>query len=365
MMPLRRALVDSAAISANVELLRGLAPAAHTMVVIKADGYGHGAARAGFAALAGGADWLGVADLSEAYEVRDAGIDAPLLAWLHAPDEDFREAVARDITIGVSRIEQLEALAAIGGARVHLKVDTGLGRNGVGSADRDALFARAAQLHHSRTITLEGIMSHVAGTSRDSDLAQGEDFMTALGQLADHGVTPELQHMTASAASLSYPSLRGSMVRFGIAAYGIAPSPDYAGLAIKPAMRLETEIALTKRLRAGEGVSYDHTWRADADTTVVLVPLGYADGVPRHSSGHGWVEISGVRYPVAGRVAMDQIVVSVGDDPIRVGDRVALWGDPAEGTPSAAEWASWSDTIGYDIVTGVGRRVARAEWSRS
>ncbi|MEY5017227.1 MAG: hypothetical protein RL431_276, partial [Actinomycetota bacterium] len=122
MIPLRRALVDSAAISANVELLRGLAPSAHTMVVIKADGYGHGAARAGLAALAGGADWLGVADLSEAYEVRDAGVTAPLLAWLHAPDEDFREAVARDITIGVSRIEQLEALAAIGGARVHLKV---------------------------------------------------------------------------------------------------------------------------------------------------------------------------------------------------------------------------------------------------
>lgn len=364
MMPLRRALVDSAAIAANVAHLRTLAPAVHTMVVVKADGYGHGAVRASHAALDGGATWLGVADISEALELRAGGITAPVLAWLHAPDEDFRAACAAHITIGVSRIEQLEALAAIGGATVHLKVDTGLGRNGVGSHERDALFARAAQLHHSRVITLEGVMSHVAGTSRASDMAQGDDFLVALGQLRAHGVEPELQHMTASAASIQHESLRGTMVRFGIAAYGIAPSPELTEIGVRPAMRLETEIALTKRLRAGDGVSYDHTWQAETDTTVALVPLGYADGVPRQSSGQGWGEISGIRYPVVGRVAMDQIVVNVGDDDIRVGDRVALWGDPRDGTPSATEWAAWSDTIGYDMVTGLGRRVARLEWSR-
>ncbi|MEY4396467.1 MAG: alanine racemase [Actinomycetota bacterium] len=357
--PMRRALIDTDRMSANVELLRTLAPADHTLVVVKANGYGHGAVTAARAALAGGADWLGVADTTEALELRAAGIDAPVLAWLHSPSEDFHDAVAADITIGASSLAHLDALAHVGGAAVHLKIDTGLGRNGAGRDVTEAFIARAAELHHAGRIRVEGLMSHCSGTSREADLSQAEEFQTALDTLRGAGVDPEFRHLAASAAALDHPSLRYSMVRFGIAAYGLAPADHLRHTGVRPVMRLETDVINTKRLRAGDGVSYNHLWRADEPTTVALIPVGYADGIPRSATGHAHVAINGERFPVVGRIAMDQIVINVSGATVSVGDTVSVWGDPVDGTPHPDEWADWAGTIGYEIVTRLGHRVAR------
>ena len=361
--PLRRLYVSPSAITANVERLRQLAPARDTMVVVKANGYGHGAELAARAALAGGATWIGVADIDEALFLRAVGIDAPILAWLHAADEDFVEAVARDITLGVSTIAQLNAVALVGGGSVHLKVDTGLGRNGVGRDNLDEFLAVAARLHEEGLLVVNGLMSHVSGASREADLGQAERFVHAQNSLAAHGVTPTHLHLAASAAALDHPSLRFTMVRFGIAAYGLAPTPEHTDLGLTPAMRFEASVINVKRLQPGDGVSYNFRWIASTETTVALVSAGYADGIPRAATGRGSVEIRGKRYPVVGTIAMDQIVVDVGNDVVAEGDAVGLWGDPRSGTPGIAEWAEWSDTITYDIATGIGGRVARFEQS--
>jgi alanine racemase len=150
-------------------------------------------------------------------------------------------------------------------------------------------------------------------------------------------------------------------VRVGIALYGIAPDPavDAVALGLGPVMELATEVAAVRRVPAGAGVSYGYTHRTGGETTLALVPLGYADGIPRHASGRAEVAIGGVRYPQVGRIAMDQFVVDVGDAGVRVGDEVVVWGDPADGAPGAGEWADAAGTIGYEIVTRVGPRVVR------
>jgi len=359
--PLRRLYVSSSAITANVERLRELAPARDTMVVVKANGYGHGAELAARAALAGGASWIGVADIDEALSLRVAGIDAPILAWLHAADQDFVEAVARDITLGVSTIAQLNAVALVGRGTVHLKVDTGLGRNGVGRSDLDEFLTVAVRLHDEGLLVINGLMSHVSGTSREADLGQAERFVHAHDLLVSLGVTPTHLHLAASAAAVDHPSLRFTMVRFGIAAYGLAPTPDHTDLGLTPAMRFEASVINVKRLQPGDGVSYNFRWVASTETTVALVSAGYADGVPRAATSRASVQIRGNRYPVVGTIAMDQIVVDVGNDVVAEGDAVVLWGDAEIGAPSAAEWAAWANTITYDIATGIGGRVARFE----
>lgn len=359
--PLRRVLVSPTAIRLNVQRLRELAPANETMVVVKANGYGHGAELAARAALDGGANWLGVADIDEALHLRNVGITAPLLAWLHAADEDFVEAIAHDITLGVSTVAQLTAVARVGGGTVHLKIDTGLGRNGAGRHNLDEFLAAAANLHDAGLLVVDGLMSHVSGTSREADLAQAEVFVRARDFLAEKGVTPSRLHMAASAAAIDHPSLRFTMVRFGIAAYGLAPTASHRDLGLVPAMRFESSVVNIKRLLAGDGVSYNFLWTAPKDTTVALVAAGYADGVPRAATGNAEVEIAGARYPVVGRIAMDQFVVDVGDAQVGIGDSVGVWGGPAVGTPSVVEWSEWADTITYDIVTGIGNRVTRID----
>jgi len=359
--PLRRVYVSESAIRSNVERLRELAPAADTMVVVKANGYGHGAALAARAAIAGGATWIGVADTTEALQLRDAGITAPVLAWLLAPDDDFTSAIRRDITLGVSTIHQLNAIAAVGGAKVHLKIDTGLGRNGASHRLLDEFLEVAAAAHAAGAIVVDGVMSHVSGASREADLAQAEIFVRAQQRLAELGVHPPYLHLAASAAAIDHPSLRFTMVRFGIAAYGLEPTPEHANLGLTPAMRFESSVVNVKRLHAGDSVSYNFLWTATDETTVALVAAGYADGIPRAATGRARVEIRGIQYPVVGRIAMDQFVVDVGDTDVKIGDVVRLWGNPADGTPGVSDWAEWADTITYEIVTGIGGRVARID----
>ena len=366
---MRETLIDTAAITENVRHLRRLTDS-EVIAVVKADGYGHGAVRSAIAALAGGATRLGVADVSEAIALRRAGIDAPILAWLHAPGASFVEAAGLGIELGISSVDQLVAAASAATADravgVHLKVETGLGRNGIAPADAPVVFAEAARLERIGKLRVVGIFSHLSNTSADDDRAALSRFQAALALAARLGLTPPLTHIAASHAAIDLPEARLGCVRIGIAMYGLSPFADRssADLGLRPAMTLRAAVAAVRRVPAGQGVSYGYTHRTDADTTLALVPLGYADGVPRAASGSGAVRIGGETFPVAGRIAMDQFVVDVGDHPIAVGDEALLFGDPTLGAPSVEAWADAANTINYEIVTRIGPRAVRREVAR-
>lgn len=366
---MRETLIDTAAITENVRHLRRLTDS-EVIAVVKADGYGHGAVRSAIAALAGGATRLGVADVSEAIALRRAGIDAPILAWLHAPGASFVEAAGLGIELGISSFDQLVAAASAATADravgVHLKVETGLGRNGIAPADAPVVFAEAARLERIGKLRVVGIFSHLSNTSADDDRVALSRFQEALALAARLGLTPPLTHIAASHAAIDLPEARLGCVRIGIAMYGLSPFADRssADLGLRPAMTLRAAVAAVRRVPAGQGVSYGYTHRTDADTTLALVPLGYADGVPRAASGSGAVRIGGETFPVAGRIAMDQFVVDVGDHPIAVGDEALLFGDPTLGAPPVEAWADAANTINYEIVTRIGPRAVRREVAR-
>ncbi|MWC00095.1 alanine racemase [Agromyces seonyuensis] len=366
--PFREAVVDVGAISENVATLAALVAPAEVLAVVKAGGYGHGSIAAARAALAGGASRLGVVDVHEAMALRAAGIQAPILAWLHDPDVDFVPALHAEIELGISSLAQLERAAAaadrIGGtARVHLKIDTGLSRNGIPPEEWAAVLARAVELDEDRLVRVVGVFSHLANTDADSDAAQQAVFEAAVAEARETGLEPEVRHLAATAAAMRRPELRYDLVRLGIGIYGIPPFCDgttSAEAGLRPAMTLRARVAAVRRIAAGTGVSYDHAWRTERDTTLALVPLGYADGIPRAVSGAGAeVLLGGRRHPIVGRIAMDQFLVDVGDAAVEVGDEVVLFGDPATGAPSADEFAAWAGTIGYELVTRIGPRVRR------
>jgi len=360
--PFREARIDVSAIAHNTQVMRRAAPSPHLMAVVKADGYGHGAVRAARAALEAGADHLGVADIAEALELRAAGIDAPILAWLHDPEAGFGPAAEAGLQLGINSLEQL-ARAAASGHRptVHVKVDTGLSRNGVTQEHWGELADAVAAAQRAGSVRLGGVFTHLSNTSADEDRAQLVAFERFLDAVRSVGLEPGLRHAAASAAALDHPAARYDMVRIGIALYGIAPEPHLRGtLPLRPAMELSARIVNVKRVPAGAGVSYGFRHRTDRATTLALVPLGYADGVPRHAV-NGPVLIGQKRFRVVGRVAMDQCVVEVGDEHVAIGDRAVLFGDPATGAPAPEEWADAADTIGYELVTRLGRRVTRTE----
>jgi alanine racemase len=358
--PVREALIDLGAITSNVAALKAVVSPVASMVIVKADGYGHGAVEAARAAVSAGTEWLGVVDIDEALALRAAGITTPILAWLHGGEADFEAAVAANIDLGISSIAQLDrAAAATGIAHVQLKLDTGLSRNGVSPAGAAELFERAADYERAGRLRVRGIFSHLANAGDDADRAQIAAFDSLLNAATAAGLAPELRHLAATAAAVRIPEARYDLVRIGIGAYGLSPFDSSAGPALTPAMELSAEIVSVKRVPAGSGISYGYTYRTDSDSTLVLVPLGYADGVPRHASSTGPVSINGRTYRVAGRVAMDQFVVDVGDAEVAVGDRAILFGDPSTGVPSANDWARAADTINYEIVTRIGPRVTR------
>ncbi|WEK13609.1 MAG: alanine racemase [Candidatus Microbacterium phytovorans] len=367
---MREAAIDVGAISANVRHLRRLT-GVEVLAVVKADGYGHGAVRSALAALDGGATRLGVADVTEALALRRAGIDAPLVAWLHAPGETFTEAAARGIEIGVSSADQLLAAASAAAVAdrptaIHVKVETGLGRNGVPPAQWGHVFAEAARWERLGRVRVVGIFSHLSNTSEADDRAAVRRFDEALLAAAAQGLAPRLRHLAASHAAIALPEARFDAVRIGIAMYGLSPFADRtsAELGLRPAMSLRAAVAAVRRVPAGQGVSYGYLHRTDSDTTLALVPLGYADGIPRNASAGGAVRIGGRVFPVAGRIAMDQFVVDVGDHPVAVGDEALLFGDPTLGEPAVETWADAAGTINYEIVTRIGPRVPRRQVTR-
>lgn len=365
---LREATVDVGAIEDNVRHLRRLT-GSEVIAVVKADGYGHGAVRTALAALAGGATRLGVADITEALALRRAGIDAPIVAWLHAPGADFAEAAARGVELGISSLDQLQKAAAAASADhpvgVHLKLETGLSRNGIAPDDFRVVFAEAARLERIGRVRVVALFSHLSNASTDDDRVALRAFEEGVGVAASLGLAPPLRHLAATHAAIDLPESRLGCVRIGIGLYGLSPFADRtsADLGLRPAMTLRGSIAAVRRVPAGKGVSYGYDYRAERDTTLALVPLGYADGVPRQASGAGPVMIGGRRYTVAGRIAMDQFVVDVGDAPVAVGDEVVLFGDPTLGAPAATDWAEAAGTINYEIVTRIGPRVPRRQVS--
>lgn len=352
------AVVSLGAIAGNVRALRAAVGDVPALAVVKADGYGHGAVPAAQAALEGGAAWLGTAHIAEALALRAAGLTAPTLAWLHEPDADFAAAIAADVDLGISSTAQLEKAAALGGARVHLKVDSGLGRNGATGADWSALVEAAAVAQRAGRVAVRGVWSHLANAGDEADAQQIAVFEAAVAEARQAGLDPEVVHLAATQGALRHPEARFSLVRFGIGLYGLRPDVD-AVPGLVPAMTLTAPVVSVKRVPAAHGVSYGFDYRTSAETTLALVPLGYADGVPRAASGRARVSIAGTTYPIAGRIAMDQVVVDVGDDPVAVGDAAVLFGDPATGVPSADDWAAAAGTINYEIVTRIGPRVSR------
>lgn len=368
-----RVEVDTAALRGNVATLRAHAPDSLLMAVVKADAYGHGLVPSARALLDGGADWLGTAQLGEALALRAAGVTAPLLTWLHVPGTDLAPAVRAGIDLGVPAPWALDAVADAvtrAGARepasVHLKVDTGLARGGAfHGPDWEDLVARAARLQADGVLTVRGVFSHFACADEPghpSIAEQHEVFLHAVAVAQRHGLRPQLRHLSNSAATLTRPQSAFDLVRPGLACFGLSPVPQVgsaADLGLVPAMRLTASVHVAKRVPAGQGVSYGHTYRTTAESTVVDVPLGYGDGVPRAASGAGPVWIGGRRHRVSGRVCMDQFVVDVGDDPVAAGDEVVLFGSGRDGEPTAQDWAEAAGTISYEIVTRIGSRVPR------
>jgi alanine racemase len=363
-----RALVDLDSIRANVRSLRLHAAGAQVMAVVKADGYGHGMVPVARAALAGGAQWLGVAVLEEALRLRAAGVGGRVLCWLLAPGEDLGAAIAADIDLSanapwmVRRIaEQAESVGRT--ARLHLKVDTGLGRGGATAADWGDLVAAAAKEQAAERVVVVGLWSHLACAdepAHPSVAAQVAAFRVALDIAAAAGLNPEVRHLANSAGTVAVPEARFDLVRPGIAVYGFSPIPDLrssAELGLRPAMTVSARLTNVKRVPAGHGVSYGLEYTTPRETTLGLVPIGYADGIPRTARNKGPLWAAGARRTIAGRVCMDQVVVDLGDDPVAVGDEVILFGPGDRGEPTAQEWADTLGTISYEIVTGIRGRI--------
>lgn len=371
----RRADIDLDAVTGNVRRFREIAGTEHLIAVVKANGYGHGAVPIARAALTGGADWLGVADIDEALALRAAGVHAPILAWLHDTNADFGAAIAAGISLGVSSAKQLAAAADAASvvretapadgftapASVQLKLDTGLSRNGVPRDDWTDVFQAARACERAGVLHVDGVFSHVSNASVADDEAAARVFDGGLEMARAAGLSPSLVHLAATAATVWAPSTRYNTVRIGIGMYGLSPFAERTSkdIGLTPAMTLRTRVAAVRRVPAGAGVSYGYTYRTEHATTLALVPLGYADGVPRQASNAGTVAINGSIFHVCGRIAMDQFVVDVGEHAVAVGDDVVLFGDPTTGVPSADDWATAADTINYEIVTRIGPRVTR------
>ena len=364
--------IDLDAIRHNVEHLRRAVAPSGLWAVVKANGYGHGAVDVARAALAGGADGLCVALVQEGLDLRERGIAAPILLLSEQPLAAASDIVRHDLTATVYTTEYVDALAAAAhdagrvDVAVHVKVDTGMQRVGVDAAGTVALVGHLAE--RGPTLRVEGIFTHLAVADDPNDpftTTQLERFDSVLEGLGD--AAPPIVHVANSAAALTSAAARRSFVRAGIAIYGISPGEgvDHLCTALRPAMSLRARVSFVKTVRAGSRISYGLRHRFDRDTTVATVPIGYADGVPRRLSAVGGeVLVGGRRCPIVGVVTMDQLMVDCGPQArVARGDEVVLIGSQegpgGEERIRAEDWADALDTIGYEVVCGVGPRVPR------
>lgn len=371
---LAEAVVDLAAVAHNVRTLRAGAGDAPLMAVVKADAFGHGAVPVARAALAAGATWLGVTRVGEALELRRAGLTAPTLAWLHDPAR-AAAALAHDVDLAVSSPTELAAVVRsaadpspargapntgpVRPLRLHLKLDTGMHRSGCPGEDWTGLTRAAADLERAGRVKVVGLWSHLSHGGQPGAIATHRQllmFRIGLDIARSSGLHPDVIHLANTAAAQANPALtRHGLVRVGAGLYGI-------GDGLRPALTLRSHVVQVRHVAAGRGVGYDHLHRTSRDTHLALVPLGYADGIPRVASGENRraeVLVAGRRAPLIGRVSMDQVVVDVGPRPVAVGSEVTVLGPGTQGEPTAADWARWCDTNEHEIYTGIGARVAR------
>ncbi len=371
-----RVEVDLEAIRHNVRHLAARAGGAQVCAVVKADGYGHGAVPVARAAREAGASWLAVALVEEGRQLRDAGIDGPILLLSEPPVAAIGELLAADLTPTVYREPFIAVLDAHGQGRgraidVHLKVDTGMGRVG---APEPAWQDRIEQLATSRGVHVEGISTHLARADEpavDTTASQLAAFDRALQLAGRFGLRPALVHAANTAGVLLHPGSHRDLVRPGIGVYGLSPSAEVDALdhGLRPALRLVSEVSFAKHVAVGTPISYGHRWRAPEDGWVATVPIGYADGVPRRLTNRAQVLLGDRRHPMVGTVTMDQLHVWCGDVEPQVGDEVVLLGElrPGEG-PEAddqpapvrpEEWAAAADTITYEVATSLSARLPR------
>lgn len=340
------------------------------MAVVKADAYGHGMIPCARAAQEAGAAWIGTATPEEALAVRAAGIEGRVMCWLWTPGGPWREGIEADLDMSVSgmwALDEVVAAARVVGraARIQLKADTGLGRNGCLPGDWPELVRSAVAAEREGLVVVTGLWSHFACADEPghpSIAAQLERFREMVSFAEGAGVRPEVRHIANSPGTLTLPETHFDLVRPGIAMYGISPSPEIGtpeDFGLRPVMTLSASLALVKHAPGGLGVSYGHHYVTPGETTLGLVPLGYGDGIPRHASGTGPVLIGGKLRTVAGRVAMDQFVVDLGGDEPAAGDEAVLFGPGDRGEPTAEDWAQAAGTIAYEIVTRIGARVPR------
>ena len=351
--------IDLTAVGHNTRLLADRA-GGELMAVVKADGFGHGAVDVARTALGNGATWLGVTSIDEALALRAAGLGAPLLSWLNPADADFGEAARSGIDLAVPSLEHLVAVSAVGGARVHLHVDAGMARDGAEPSTWGRLCRAARRAELRGELEVVGVMGHLgcADDPTDECNALGRTrFAWALETARAAGLRPAHRHLAATSATLTDPRCHHTLSRVGAGLVGIDPSRTTR---LRPAMTLTAPVVQVRRVRGGTPVGYGHAYRTAAATHLGLVPLGYADGLPRLATGRAEVMVRGHRRPVVGRISMDQLVGDLGDRPVGLGEVVTLFGPGGAGEPTVAEWATWADTIEHEIVTGIGARVPRS-----
>ena len=361
-MPRERALarIRTGAVTANCAHLRALlAGGAQLCAVVKADGYGHGALRCARAARAGGARWLAVASAREAFELRDAGIEGRLLVMGALTAEEAAALVARDVDVVAWTAELVRGLRS--GARVHVKLDTGMGR--LGARDPEQARAVAAAAADRDDIELVGLMTHFATADERGDAhfpAQLERF-TAFAEKMHAEHDGLICHAANSAATLREPASHFDMVRCGVAVYGLDPfQADPAAEGLAPALSLESWVAAIKRFESGESAGYGRRWAAQRSTSVATLPIGYGDGWRRALSNDCDVLIRGRRHPLVGTVSMDNVTVDLGPDTdVEVGDAAVLIGEQGRGRILCEEVARRLDTINYEVTCGLSARVLR------
>ena len=392
------AAVDLAAIRHNLGVLRAAAPGALQLATVKANAYGHGLLPVARAALDGGADWLGVAQLAEAFTLRrgldEAGIaraDAPILAWISTSSSDFAAAIEADIDLSVSWTWVLADICAAAReagrpARVHVKIDTGMSRAGSTLADLPALASALRMAADDGLVDVVGAWSHMSRADDPSEAGNASTashvriFEEGLAILADAGVTPRIRHLSATSGILWHPEAHYDMVRAGIGLYGLSPDPAVATseqLGLIPALELRAPLTSVKVIEEGTPVSYGGTWVAPTRRWIGLVPLGYGDGILRAASNRARVVVhtaSGpFNAPLIGRVCMDQFMVDLGpaegspgtptarsgQAPAAPGDIATLFGSGEYGEALADDWAQAAGTINYEIVTHLGAHIPR------
>lgn len=355
--------VDLSAIRENIKTLKSLSPNSELMAVVKADAYGHGLIETSKAAREAGAEWLGTALFEEAIQLRDAKDSGKILAWLGDEVIDFEESIAKDIDLGVSTFSQLEKITQAANnlnkkAKVHIKVDTGLNRNGV-SLENFLDFYK--EIKSNPTVNLVGIMSHFAFPDDPANEVNLEQI-ARLNYLKTQVTDPVIFHLANSMATMQLPAAHFDLVRPGLAIYGLHPAGKVAKakeFKLKPALSLKAKIMNLKNTGSDQGVSYNHTYRTKSDTKLAVIPLGYSDGIDRRAANTAPVEIDGKVYKISGRVCMDQFVVDVGSDFNNPNAIVTLFGDSAKGHPSVEDWADAVGTINYEIIARLATRLKR------